>query len=681
MFPRTGIGVLATLATIASWYAPLAPADNAPLAQIAPWGLDLTDRDTAVRPGDDFYRYADGHWVDTHHIPPDRTRWGSFEELEELSEQRVRTIIEALPAAAPAGSVAQKVGDYYRAYLDTDAIEHAGLAPARAGLDAIAAAHSPADIAQLMGRPDLALAAPLRLAMTTDQKNPDRYIVTVTQSGLGMPDRDYYLKDDAVYAGLRDKYRAHIGRMLSLAGDANAAANAAAILALETSIARLHWPAAKRRDRDITYNLRSRTELEQLTPGFPWGAWLAAGGLDGQKQFVVRELDAVQGLEQLLTSVPVEQWRAYLRYHYLALSADVLPKAFDDEAFDFYGRTLHGQQQQLDRWKRAVNSLDRDLGEAVGELYVQRYFPPASKQKMLELVENLRATYAERIGKLEWMTPATRKVALEKLAAFHPKIGYPDKWRDYSALTVVKGDAFGNVTRAAVFDWQRRLQRMDGPTDRGEWGMTPQTINAYYNATFNEVVFPAAILQPPFFDPNADDAVNYGGIGGVIGHEMGHGFDDQGSKSDAHGVLHTWWQAEDTQAFKARVDRLAAQYDGYTVLPGLNINGRLTLGENIGDLGGLSVAYEAYHRSLHGKPAPVRDGLSGDQRYFLAWAQVWRGLTRDEQLRSQVMSNPHSPNQYRVNGVVRNVDAWYQAFDVKPGDKLYLAPEERVHIW
>jgi putative endopeptidase len=469
--------------------------------------------------------------------------------------------------------------------------------------------------------------------------------------------------------------------MLTLAGEQNAAAGAQSILELETRIAKLHWPVAKRRDRDLTYNLRSRAELEQLTPGFPWGAWLSVDGLDGQQDFVVRELDAVQALEQLLSSVPVEQWRVYLKYHYLAQSADLLPKAFDDEAFDFYGRTLHGQQQQRERWKRAVAAIDRDLGEAVGELYVERYFPPASRQKMLDLVENLRATYAERISRLEWMTPATRKVALEKLAAFHPKIGYPDKWRDYSAFTVVRGDAFGNATRGAVFDWQRRLKRMGGPTDRGEWGMTPQTINAYYNATFNEVVFPAAILQPPFFDPNADDAVNYGGIGGVIGHEMGHGFDDQGSKSDAHGVLHTWWQAEDTQAFKGRVDRLAAQYDGYTVLPGLNINGRLTLGENIGDLGGVSVAYAAYHRSLHGKPAPVRDGLTGDQRYFLAWAQVWRGLYREEQLRTQVMSNPHSPNQFRVNGVVRNVDAWYQAFDVKPGDKLYLPPEERVHIW
>jgi len=684
MLARLSLAVMAAAAAVLGWYAPGAAAvvtHATAQALIAPWGLDLTMRDTSVKPGDDFYHYADGHWIATHQIPPDRTRWGSFEELEDLSEQRVHTIIEGLPAQAPAGSVAQKVGDYYRAYLDTEAIERAGLAPAREALDAIAAARNPEDVARLMGRPDLALPAPLRVGMTTDQKNPDRYIVAITQSGLGLPDRDYYLKDDAVYASLRDKYRAHIARMLALAGDAGASEEAQSVLELEKRIAKLHWPVAKRRDRDLTYNLRSRAELDQLAPGFPWQAWLAADGLDGQKEFVVRELDAVQGLEQLLTSVPVGQWRAYLRYHYLALTADLLPKAFDDEDFDFYGRTLHGQQQQRERWKRAVLAVDRDLGEAVGELYVQRYFPPSSKLKMLDLVENLRATYAERIAKLTWMTPATRKVALEKLAAFHPKIGYPDKWRDYSALTVVKGDAFGNATRAAVFDWQRRLRRMDGPTDRGEWGMTPQTINAYYNATFNEVVFPAAILQPPFFDPNADDAVNYGGIGGVIGHEMGHGFDDQGSKSDARGVLHTWWQPEDTEAFKSRVDRLAAQYDGYTVLPGLNINGRLTLGENIGDLGGLSVAYQAYHRSLHGRKPPVLDGLTGDQRYFLAWAQVWRGLYRDEQLRSQVMSNPHSPNEFRVNGVVRNVDAWYQAFDVHPGDKLYLPPQERVHIW
>jgi putative endopeptidase len=682
---RMVAGALATLAILAG--AEIAGALAVPAAslsrhaQIGDFGIDLTARDLSVRPGDDFYRYANGHWLDTHQIPPDRTSWGSFAELQERTEAQLREIIEALPPDAPSGSVEQKVGDYYRAYLDTAAIEQRGLKPAQPALDAIAAARTHADLATLMGRPDLAIKSPLRVLITPDQKDPDRYIVVITQSGLGMPDRDYYLKDDAVYAGLRTRYQAHVARLLELAGDTDSADEARSILELETQIAKLHWPVAKRRERDLTYNLKTRAELEQLAPDFAWQQLLAAEGLSGQQQFVVRELDAVQGLERLFLSVPVERWRAYLRYHYLVGVAEVLPKVFDDEVFDFYGRTLNGQQQQRERWKRAVAAVDRDLGEAAGQLYVRQYFPPESKRKMLELVENLRASYKERIRTEAWLTPATRKLALEKLAAFHPKIGYPDRWRDYSALEIIKGDAFGNLVCAAVFEWNRQAQRMGEPTDRGEWGMTPQTINAYYNPTFNEVVFPAAILQAPFFDPNADAAVNYGGIGGVIGHEMGHGFDDQGSKSDARGVLRTWWLPEDTRAFKARTDSLATQYDGYTALPGLNVNGRLTLGENIGDLGGLSIAYLAYHRSLKGRKARVLDGLSGDQRYFLAWAQVWRTLLRDEQLRTQVMSNPHSPPRFRVNGVVRNIDAWYQAFDVKPGDKLYLSPAERVHIW
>jgi putative endopeptidase len=676
------IAALAVLAAAGSRGAAAVPAASGPArAQIGDFGIDLTARDLSVRPGDDFYHYANGHWLETHHIPPDRTSWGSFAELQERTEEQLRGIIEALPPDAPAGSIEQKVGDYYRAYLDTEAIERLGLKPAQPALEAIAAARTHADLARLMGRPDLELKSPLRVLIMPDQKDPDRYIVVITQSGLGMPDRDYYLKDDAVFAGLRAKYQAHVARLLELAGDTNSAEEARSILDLETQIAKLHWPAAKRRERDLTYNLKTRAELDQLAADFAWQPLLTADGLSGQQQFVVRELDAVQGLERLFLSVPVESWRPYLRYHYLVGVADVLPKAFDDEVFDFYGRTLNGQEQQRDRWKRAVAAVDRDLGEAAGQLYVRSYFPPESKRKMLELVENLRASYKEHIRKLPWMTAATKQLALEKLAAFHPKIGYPDKWRDYSALEIVKGDAFGNSARGAVFEWNRQAKRMDEPTDRGEWGMTPQTINAYYNPTFNEVVFPAAILQPPFFDPNADPAVNYGGIGGVIGHEMGHGFDDQGAKSDARGVLRTWWLPEDTRAFKERTDSLATQYDGYRVLPGLNINGRLTLGENIGDLGGLSIAYVAYHRSLGGRKARVLDGVSGDQRYFLAWAQVWRTLTRDEQLRTQVMSNPHSPPQFRVNGVVRNIDAWYQAFDVQPGDKLYLPPAERVRIW
>ena len=650
-------------------------------AQIPPWGLDLTARDRSVKPGDDFYRYANGHWLDTHNIPPDRARWGAFPELQERSLEQVRGLLEALPADASPGSNQQKLGDFYRAYLDTADIERLGLAPARAGLDAIAAARSHEDVARLMGQPELRLTAPIGLDTDPDEKDPDHYMVEILQSGLGLPDRDYYLKDEPVYRELRAKYAAHIERLLTLAGIADAAAAAKSIVELETQIAAAHWPRAKSRERDLTYNPHSREELPSFAPGFPWVALLAGAGLEAQPRFVVRQADAVQALCALFGKVPVERWRTYLEYHYLVGNADVLPKAYDEEVFDFYGRTLNGQPEQRARWKRAVSAVDRGLGEAAGELYVQRYFPPSSKQQMLELVENLRAAYRQRIEHLPWMGPQTRKLALEKLAAFHPKIGYPDKWRDYSGLEVKAGDAFGNVARAVAFEWQRQVRRLGGPTDRGEWGITPQTINAYYDPTFNEVVFPAAILQAPFFDPHADAAVNYGAVGGVIGHEMGHGFDDQGAKSDARGVLRNWWQPQDEQAFHQRVDRLDGQYSSFEALPGLKVNGRLTLGENIGDLGGMSVANEAYHLALHGKPAPVRDGLTGDQRFFLAWAQVWQEKQRDESLRSQVTSNPHSPAKFRVNGVVRNVDAWYAAFNVRSGDQLYLAPEERVHIW
>jgi putative endopeptidase len=469
--------------------------------------------------------------------------------------------------------------------------------------------------------------------------------------------------------------------MLTLGGEKNAAAQAKSIVALETEIAKLHWPIAKRRQRDLTYNLRTREELTKLAPDFPWQAQLTAAGIADQKEFVVRELDAVEGLGKLFRKIPVTRWRSYMTYHLLSGAANELPKAFDDERFDFYGRTLNGQPEQRERWKRGIDALDGSLGEAIGALYVARYFPPDSKAKMLALVENLRAAYAARVKQLPWMSDATKQAALEKLATFRPKIGYPDKWRDYSALEIRPGDAFGNSIRAVVFDWQRDVNRLGKPTDRDEWGMTPQTVNAYYNPTFNEIVFPAAILQPPYFDPNADPAVNYGAIGGVIGHEMGHGFDDQGAKSDSRGVLRTWWAPSDEEAFKKLVDRLATQYDGYNALPGLNLNGRLTLGENIGDLGGLTVAYEAYHLSLKGAPPAVLDGFSGDQRFFLSWAQAWRSLMRDARLRTQVMSDPHSPPKFRVNGVVRNMDAWYAAFDIKPDAQLYLAPDERVKIW
>ncbi len=657
------------------------PAAAPVAARIGAWGVNLQDRDPTAKAGDDFYRHCIGRWLDTNQIPADRTSWSTFAVLADEAEMRLKQLVEALPANAAPGTSEQKVGDLYRTYLDTAAIEKPGLAPVRPSLDAIAAARTHEDIARIMGRPDMPVRAPIGEGITVDQKNPDRYIVAVSQGGLGLPERDYYLKDDAKLVEIRAKYQAHIERMLALAGQKNAAEQAKSILELETQIARIHWPIAKRRERDLTYNLRTREELEKLAPEYPWQAQLAASGIAAQREFVVRELDAVEGLGKLFGQVPVATWRSYLTYHFLSNVADTLPKAFDDERFDFYGRTLNGQPQQRDRWKRAVNALDGSLGEALGQLYVARYFPPDSKAKMLTLVENLRAAYAERVKQLPWMSEATKKAALEKLATFRPKIGYPDKWRDYSALEIRAGDAYGNAVRAAVFDWNRDVNRLGKPTDRDEWGMTPQTVNAYYNPTFNEIVFPAAILQPPYFDPNADPAVNYGAIGGVIGHEMGHGFDDQGAKSDARGILRTWWAPEDEAAFKKLVDNLATQYDGYVALPGLNVNGRLTLGENIGDLGGLSVALEAYRISLKGQPAPVLDRITGEQRFFLAWAQAWRNLMRDERVRTQVMSDPHSPPQFRVNGVVRNMDAWYTAFGVQPGDKLYLPPEERVRIW
>ncbi|HKE96132.1 MAG TPA: M13 family metallopeptidase, partial [Povalibacter sp.] len=626
---RTGAACTATLLVLtmaACSRSPSTPsaqtaAAPAPKAAIGNWGFDSAGMDTSIKPGDDFYKFANGHWVATNTIPPDLTSWGAFAKLAIEAEAQVQDIIKTVPADAAAGSAEQKVHDFYQSYLDVEGIDKAGLEPARAGLNDIAAAKTHADIARLMGRADLGLNTPINIGVTIDEKNPDRYIVGINQSGLNLPDRDYYLKDDPALKEIRAKYVAHIERMLTLAKEPDAAKQAQAILKLETEIAKRHWPVEKRRERELTYNLRTREQLDQLAGKFPWQDMLTAAGINDQKEFVVGELDAVEALGKWFTSVPVATWQSYLKYSYLFAHGAVLPQAIDDERFDFYGRTLNGQPQKRERWRRAVQTIDGSLGEVVGQLYVQKHFSPQSKQQMLELVENLRRAYGQRIDSLTWMTAETKQAAKEKLATFRPKIGYPDKWKDYSNLEIKAGDAFGNAVRARVFDWQFDVARLNRPTDKDEWFITPQTVNAYYNPTFNEVVFPAAILQPPYFDPNADPAVNYGGIGGVIGHEMGHGFDDQGSKSDAHGVLHTWWKPEDEAAFKKRVDALVAQYDQYEALPGLKVKGRLTAGENMGDLGGMTVALEAYHMSLGGQQAPVLDGFTGDQRFFLSWAQ------------------------------------------------------------
>lgn len=638
--------------------------------------------DSSVKPGADFNGFAAGKWMKDQKIPSDRSRWGMFDQLREESDANVRGILEeTAKTKAAKGTNAQKVTDFYASYLDTAAIDSKGLAPAKPALDAIAAVKTLDDVAKVMARANIPTNGPIGASVDLDEKDPDHYVVVIGHSGLGLPEREYYLKKDKQFEEIRTKYEAHVTKLLGLGGDKNAAANAKAIVALETKIAEAHWPIADRRERDKTYNPRTLAELQKEAPKFPWKTFLDAQGYGGESKFVVTEVTAMPKLAQVFAATPVATWKAYLTYHMLRASADVLPKAFDDEVFDFAGRTLNGQPEQRDRWKRGVASLNGAMGEAVGEMYVAKYFQPRAKAAMDQLVENLRKGYAARIESVDWMTPETKKVALEKLATFRPKVGYPSKWKNYSALEIVAGDAYGNARRAAVWHHDYERAKLGKPTDRDEWFMSPQTVNAYYNPVFNEIVFPAAILQPPFFDPDADPAVNYGGIGGVIGHEMGHGFDDQGAKSDAKGVLRNWWKDADVTAFKKRTDVLADQYSNFEPLPGIKVNGRLTLGENIGDVGGLTVAHRAYQLSLDGKPAPTVDGYSGEQRFFLGWAQVWRTLIRDQALRNQVLTDPHSPAMYRVNGVVRNLDAWYKAFDVKEGDALYLKPENRVRIW
>jgi putative endopeptidase len=659
-------------------------ADSAPRPKpkLGTFGVDLAGGDPSVKPGTDFYQYAGGRWMKENKIPGDRSRWGMFDMLRADSDENVRKILEEQKQAKlEKGTSAQKAVDFYAAYLDTAAIDQKGFAPAKGDLAAIAAAKTLVDIAKLMGRPGMPGQSPIGVNVTLDQKDPDRYIVTVSQRGLGLPERDYYLRNDDQFKDIRAKYEAHIAKVLAMVGDKKAEANAKTILALETQIAEQHWPVADRRDRDKTYNPRTVAELVKESPGFPWKAYMDAEGFGNVTSVIVRENTAVAKLATLFAATPVATWKAYLTYHFLRGVADVLPSKLDAEVFDFTGHVLNGQPEQRERWKRGVERVNMALGDAVGDLYVARHFKPASKAAMDQLVENLRKGYAARIQGNDWMTPETKKVALEKLAAFRPKIGYPSKWKDYSAMEIVAGDAFGNARRAAIWFHEFMRAKLAKPSDRDEWFMTPQTVNAYYNSTFNEIVFPAAILQPPFFDPDADPAVNYGAIGAVIGHEMGHGFDDQGAKSDAKGVLRTWWSNADVEAFKKRTDALAEQYATFEPLPGIKVNGRLTLGENIGDLGGITVAYKAYQLAMGDQPAPVVDGYTADQRFFLGYAQVWRSLYRDQSLRNQVMTDPHSPAMYRTNGVVRNVDAWYKAFDVKAGDALYLAPEKRVKIW
>jgi putative endopeptidase len=652
----------------------------APKAAIGDFGLDLSAGDKNVKPGDDFFAYANGTWEQSFTIPADKASFGPFDRLDELSKERVRTIIEHSAAAhAATGTPEQQIGDYYAAFMDESAIEANGLASAQADLARIGAAKSRADVARLFGTNGYATLFDVQLS--PDYKNPDRYAVVITESSLGLPDRDYYLKDDPQLKALREKYVAYVAQMLTLGGSSDPHAQARDIMAFETAVAQGQWPLEKRRDVDATYNPRTKVQLIAYAPGFPWQAFLEAQQLGTRQNVVLGELTAIRDLAALFNRTPLPTLKAFLTFHYLNDNAACLPQRFDQARFAFYGQTMRGQPQQRERWKRGVDAVDGAIGEAVGRLYVAEYFPPESKAKMQQMVADLRAALSERIDALDWMTPETKARAHEKLAAFTPKIGYPDTWKDYSALVIRRDDPIGNGRRASQWWWDYQVARIDKPVDRSEWGMTPQEINAYYNPLNNEIVFPAAILQPPFFDPNADAAVNYGAIGAVIGHEIGHGFDDQGRKFGPDGSMSDWWTPKDAEVFSARTARLIKEFSGFEALPGLHVNGANTIGENIGDLGGLNMAHEAYRLSLKGKPAPVIDGLTGDQRFFLAYAQVWREKYRDGSLREIVMSDVHSPSRFRVNGPLPNIDAWYAAFDVKPGDKMYLVPEERVRIW
>ena len=667
------------------------------------FGVQTQWMDTAAKPGDDFDAYANGRWNAQTPIPADKTRIGAFITLRDLSEVRIRAILDELSAQQnPPGSPEARVAAAYEAFMDTRAIDAAGLAPAKPWLDRIAKVRTTKQLMTLFAQPGFA--SPLGAYVDADEKQSDRYALYLMQGGLGLPDRDYYLLDTQRYVDIRAKYLDYLTLILGKAGDKDARASAKKVLALETEMARAMWDRAISRNRDLTYNKLTRAELDELAPDKLVGTFISSMGADAAKEAIVVQMPptteeraaakitpemegklggGVPATLGLIRQTPMETWRAYLTAHFLSDNAGYLPKDIDDARFAFYGTVLSGQPQQRERWKRGIAAVEGQIGELLGEVYAKRWYPPESKAAMDDLVSNLRKAMAANLADLKWMGPETRKEAEAKLAAFTPKIGEPKRYKTYDGLAIAADKPLANQIAAQKWDSDYRIARIGKPVDRDEWFMLPQTVNAYYNPTFNEIVFPAAILQPPFFNLKADPAVNYGAIGAVIGHEMGHGFDDQGAKSDGAGNLRDWWTPQDKAAFEALTGKLVGQYNAFCPFDEGKtcVNGELTLGENIGDLGGLSLAYRAYKLSLDGKEAPVIDGVTGDQRFFLGWAQVWRGKAREEQERQYLVTDPHSPGRYRINGIVRNFDEWYAAFGVKPGDKLYLPPEQRVRIW
>ena len=678
-FSKIAAAVMAAASTIAM------PAFSATATGAATAGISRAYMDSSVRPQDDIYLYANGKWIRDTVIPADHSRYGAFDELSDRAQENLHGLVEAAAKSrAAAGSTERKIGDLYASFMDEPGVEAAGLGKLKAELAAIDALQTRAELPALFAHLErLGVVYPFGLGIGLDARDSTRYAVGLDQSGLGLPDRDYYLKaDDPHLAQIKAKYEQHVARMLGLAGVADSQAQAAAIVQLETQFAQLSWSRVELRDPVKTYNKTAIADLDALTPGFGWKAYLDGAGVSGKVDYViVGQPTYFKGLSGLVQETPLPVWKSYLKWQLLHSFAPYLPKAYVDENFGFYETTLRGTPAMLPRWKRGVSLVDRDIGFGLGRMYVARYFSPQMKLRMQKLVQNLITAYRLDIQSLQWMGPDTRKQALDKLSLLMVKVGFPNKWRDYSKLVIVRGDLIGSVINARGFENDYELDKLGKPVDRTEWDMTPQTVNAYYNPTMNEIVFPAAILQPPFFNPAADDAANYGGIGVVIGHEIGHGFDDQGSQFDAHGNLRDWWTQEDHEKFAARTAALVAQYDAFEPLPGYHVNGKLTLGENIGDNSGMAIAHKAWLIALNGKPSPVIDGFTGEQRFFLAMSQIWRGKMRENTQIDRLKTDPHSPQAARGTLPLQNQPAFYDAFGIKPGDRMYLAPDQRVQIW
>ncbi|GAC18057.1 M13 family metallopeptidase [Paraglaciecola arctica] len=651
-------------------------------AELGSFGVELDARDQSIKPGDDFFSYAGGTWYKNFEIPSDKTRYGAFDKLAERSETQIKELIEEISQGSDLDPEQQMIADFYTAYMDTDTANAKGLAPITPILDKISKIKNKRVLTAAFGSAWVdGSISPISGSMWFNRLDPDQYQMSIGVSGLGLPDRSYYLEDSESFVEIRNAYVAHIEQMLNFAKVADAAEKSQQILALETKIAAVQWPREKRRDRDLSLNQIEREYLSDTYNGFDWDTYFSQTGYK-IPHLNISQPQPIKDVIKVIKEQPLAVWKDYMTYHTISNHASLLSDDIFNANFDFYGKTLNGQQEPRPRWKRAISEMSGtdSLGFAIGKTYVEKHFPANSKAQMADLVKNLRKALGERIEGLDWMSPETKVNAQAKLAAFVPKIGYPDEWQSFAGLDIKADDLLGNVLRMRKFFREDSASKELQKTDRNRWGMAPQRVNAYYNSSFNEIVFPAAILQPPFFDPNADPAVNYGGIGAVIGHEMGHGFDDQGSKSDANGIQKNWWTDKDRAAFEIKADALAAQYSAYEPIPGNFVNGRNSLGENIGDVGGLAMAYHAYKLSLNGKEAPVIDGVTGDQRFFLAWAQVWREKRTEESMLSQLKGGTHAPGRYRALAP-RNHDAWYEAFNVQPEDALYLAPEDRVRIW